>query len=864
MKKSLILFLCILQIWILKADGYYCKHIGIENGLSQSAVTSMAYDDRGALWIGTRFGLNEYMNGRLRTFMDDETSGLDGTYINLLHHDSRGNLWVSTDKGLFRYDPSGDDFVPVNASQATAAADTDGGIWFGTHFGTRFYSHDTGILNGEDTDPYTDYQELFFHDGALYSLDKRNGLERHSEDSVSLIPFPELVNNTVMASAVHENTLYLSILHFGLVAYDLAEQKTLFSLPGGKGGMPQEPLLALMVQDGKLWMGFDGAGVWLMDLQSGLLEPLHLQPAQSGGHIPISVTSLYADPHGNIWIGSVRFGLTGLKKSPIKSFSLTDADPTAENVIISVCPSQDGSVYLGTDGSGIWKYTPSMGLSFFAGDNGLKVTSIAEFDEKTLCIATYNRGFFLADRATARLRPFTLMDERTNALECFGSNAPTIHALPDGRILFLAVNPYLYNPQTRRFRQFTDDTGGDGTELVVIGSSGNGLLYAYSNAGLFSVNTETLSLSLIYRTNVDNGTINTAVYHGGLIWFGTNYGLFSFDPRSGSVSKVESGLFSRVSRLESNGSDILWIAAGNTLFLMRNGAIEMTGENRGVPANEILSSACTPDGTVYLGGTAGLVEIGADCYFSTEENKKVELQDKSSGFLKVPYKYTSLQINVHLAGADPFERVLYRYTISGSSELTTESFEQSLSLPALKPGRYNVKVSYLKSDGTWSVAQNVAQLKVMQPWYASTVMTIVYIVLGILLTAWLIDWMSRKRIRALEEELRTRDTVFAGKVESFIEEHLSDPRLSVSDLANHMAMSRATLYYKMNSSFGKGVAEVIEEKRMAKAEDLLSNSSFPVLDISEKVGYSTSRYFSTRFKLLHGGLTPLKYRQSHR
>lgn len=864
MKKSLILFSLLLQYWSLAADGYYCKHIGIDNGLSQSAITAMAYDSRGSLWIGTRFGLNEYRNGRLRTFLDDGTSRLEGTYIYLIHCDTCGNLWTSTDKGLFRYDTHTDTFTLISESTVTAAVDTRTGIWFGTHFGLKFYSYQTERLSGDDSDTYSDYQELFMHDGHLYALDKKNGLERFADGTSELIPFPELEGNTVMASALDGDILYLSLLNLGLIGYDLEGQQVVFLQRGGEDDLPQEPLLALMAVEDKLWMGFDGASVWIMDTGSRHIEPLRLQPAQSGGHIPLSVTSLYNDPQGNIWIGSVRFGITGLKRSPIKTFSLTDADPSVENVIISLCSSVDGNVYLGTDGSGIWKYTPSEGLSFFGGDNGLKVTSIADFDDKTLCIATYNRGFFLADRTSGRLRPFTLVDEKTNAIECFSSNAPTIHRLADGRILFLAVDSYIYNPHTRRFEILADESGGDGTELVVIGSSGNGTLYAYSGTGLFTIDIDAKSVNVIYRSSVDTGSVNTAVYHGGLIWFGTNYGLFSFDPRSGSVHRVESGLFSRVSRLESNGADILWIAANNSLFLSRNGVMEMTGENRGVPANEILSSTCSTDGTVFLGGTAGLVEIGADCFFSVDENKTLVLQDESSRSLRVPYNYTSLQINVNLAGADPFERVLYRYNVSGTSDLTIESFEQSISLPALKPGRYNVKVSYLKSDGAWSPPQSLSQLRVKQPWYASTLMIMVYVLIGLLLTAFLIDWISRRRINALEAELRARDAVFTGKVESFIEEHLADAQLSVSDLANHMAMSRATLYYKMNSAFGKGVAEVIEEKRMAKAEELLSNSSFSVLDISEKVGYSTSRYFSTRFKLLHDGLTPLKYRQLHR
>ena len=77
-------------------------------------------------------------------------------------------------------------------------------------------------------------------------------------------------------------------------------------------------------------------------------------------------------------------------------------------------------------------------------------------------------------------------------------------------------------------------------------------------------------------------------------------------------------------------------------------------------------------------------------------------------------------------------------------------------------------------------------------------------------------------------------------------------------------LKRSSAYYKVNSAFGKGVAELIEEKRMSKAEELLSTTPLSVLEISEKVGYSTSRYFSTRFKQLHDGMTPLKYRQSRR
>ena len=121
MKKYLLSFALALQILSLHAQSYFCKQIGIDNGLSLAAVTDIAYDGRGALWIGTRFGLNEYRNAKIRTFSDDGSGRIAGNYINMIHNDSRGGLWVSTDKGLFTYDLSADAFTMLSESPVTCA-----------------------------------------------------------------------------------------------------------------------------------------------------------------------------------------------------------------------------------------------------------------------------------------------------------------------------------------------------------------------------------------------------------------------------------------------------------------------------------------------------------------------------------------------------------------------------------------------------------------------------------------------------------------------------------------------------------------------------------------------------------------------
>lgn len=858
MKRSLISLILMLQIWSLWAEGYYCKNIGLDEKLSLAAVTDVTYDGKGGLWIGTRFGLNQYRNGIIQTYLDDGKGKIQGNYVNLVHMDSQGNLWASTDKGLFLYDNASDSFRLMSEEPVTCAVNDASGVWFGAHFGLKHYSGKDRSFSSRESEIYTDYQALYIYQGKLLSLDKKEGLMLGDEP----LPLPQLEGGMIMASALHSDMLYLSLLNTGLIVYDLKQRQSVYSLRIGEQGFPTDPMLAMLVVDGALWMGFDGAGILSMDLETRRIKEIEQSPVQAGGRIPLSVTKLYKDPLGNVWIGSVRSGITGLKWSPVKSFNITSTYPSAENVIIDVFSSADGYVYLGTDGSGICRYSPTTGITLARGMEGLKVTSVADYDSAHLLIATYNRGLFLVNRKTGSRRPFELVDHQTNALECFNSNSPVLYNQEDGTILILAVHTYIYHPHTGKFTRLRDDTDGHGTELIPIGP-GNGTFYAFSSEGLYAIRFQDNSFSRIFEPSLETGGINTATLHGGLVWFGTNYGLFAFDPRSGTVRKLDSGLFSRVSHLQSNGTDNLWIAADNTLFLRRNGVVEMTGENRGVPANEFLAGACTPDGTVYLGGTAGLVEIGADCYFSRDSDKKVELRDVSSGRIELPYNYPSLAVAVNLTGADPFERNLYRYHLSGASEMTTESFEDNIQLPALKTGHYGLDVAYLRSDGTWSEAQQVAAIRIRAPWYWSAPMIVIYILFTLSVVVVSVEWLSRRRLQALEAELLARDQAFAGKLDQYIEENLGDPQLSVAQIAAHMAMSRATLYYKINATFGKGVAEVVEDRRMAKAEELLSTTSLSVLDISEKVGYSTSRYFSTRFKQCHDGVTPLKYRQNH-
>ena len=112
----------------------------------------------------------------------------------------------------------------------------------------------------------------------------------------------------------------------------------------------------------------------------------------------------------------------------------------------------------------------------------------------------------------------------------------------------------------------------------------------------------------------------------------------------------------------------------------------------------------------------------------------------------------------------------------------------------------------------------------------------------------------------LQADLAQKDHSFIIKFETYITEHLGENELNVDRIATELAMSRASLYSKVKSTFGKGVGEYIEGKRMAEAQKLLTSTTLSIAEIAEHVGYSTARYFSARFKIFTGK-SPLSYRK---
>jgi len=95
-----------------------------------------------------------------------------------------------------------------------------------------------------------------------------------------------------------------------------------------------------------------------------------------------------------------------------------------------------------------------------------------------------------------------------------------------------------------------------------------------------------------------------------------------------------------------------------------------------------------------------------------------------------------------------------------------------------------------------------------------------------------------------------------------IEERFACNR-TLADLGQGLGVSQAHLSQLIRRRTGKTYSELVQEKRMEKAKELLAYSEKAVMDIAIEVGYSDQFYFSKLFKRLWG-MSPGTWRKQVR
>ena len=85
-------------------------------------------------------------------------------------------------------------------------------------------------------------------------------------------------------------------------------------------------------------------------------------------------------------------------------------------------------------------------------------------------------------------------------------------------------------------------------------------------------------------------------------------------------------------------------------------------------------------------------------------------------------------------------------------------------------------------------------------------------------------------------------------------------QISINDIAKLTNYSKAYIFRHFKKVTHKGVIEYFIELKIKEAKKLLSKNELTIREISDKLGFDTSNYFSKVFKK-NTGLTPTNYKK---
>ncbi len=104
---------------------------------------------------------------------------------------------------------------------------------------------------------------------------------------------------------------------------------------------------------------------------------------------------------------------------------------------------------------------------------------------------------------------------------------------------------------------------------------------------------------------------------------------------------------------------------------------------------------------------------------------------------------------------------------------------------------------------------------------------------------------------------------FISQLHSVIDEYIADPMLDLEFLAKHLHMSRASLYRKIKSLTPLTPYEIVEQRRLRRATDLIQKSQYKMNEIAIMSGYNSASQFTKSFKRKFGQ-SPLHYARNRK
>lgn len=829
---------CLLPVCSFAFDKTPVRYLGIEQGLSNNAVTSIYQDHNGFMWFGTYDGLNRYDGYGFKTFRNiiRDSSSLSDNHVSVIQGDASHRLWVGCEKGLSIFNPiKSNFFTPLFKPWRQTSVKL-------LHDGIRAIER-------------IDANELMLvgtqHEGLIVFY-KNNPVG-------SQIPLQSLSGKelnygiTAIAFDVQKKIAWIFIPEVGLCLFDIGKQTLRVSSTaikkadclkvdskgnlwlGNENGLfqynPQTASFSTNVlsypfkvvnlyEDRKnvLWISSDGGGVLSMQPGSKLAKPF-LSEAGTPLVNSNAIYAVYEDTEGGKWIGTLRGGVNIIqpRRSSFQHivYNASERNDLVENFILSFSEDEKNNVWIGTDGAGLryWdrqKNTFRQYVHNPSDPNSLSsnfVTNILRDARGDLWFATWFGGVNRMKKGTKVFERLPIYNKQNGDVD---KNAWLVFEDVQKRIWVSTTNDgtlYLFNREKNSFDVFDKNL----VNIQSLAEDRSGNLWVGNYTSLIQLD----PVNKKHKSYKVNYTVR-CIYEDKAknLWVGTDGGgLLLFNRTKGSFQRftTSEGLPSNtVLRLLEDKNGNIWLSTYNGLcrFTASTKTFRNYSQSDGLQSNQFSFNAALAlqNGEFLFGGIKGFNVFHPDSVYDKNQdpnifltglrinNKPVEDDDsyvtkrdvEKIETITLPYSQAILSLDfvaLEYSGAD---KIKYAYQLDGwDKSWNYVNDSRTANYSRLEEGSYTFKLRATNAAGIWGNETKLLTILVLPPWYRTWWAYAAYLLLAVSIVFLYIQYKTR--------QARLKFEVKLAHLEAEKEKELNEKKLTFFTDVSHEFRTPLTL-----------------------------------------------------------------------
>lgn len=665
---------------------------------------------------------------------------------------------------------------------------------------------------------------------------------------------------------------------------------------------------------GNHWIGTDHGGLIVINMKTKhhrqFVSDKHSETALSGN----TIQNIYRDRNNKMWLSTYKNGLN-------QWADYNDGISTVPLGDICTCLEERSGIYwLGSNDRGLIRYERLTGnVSTFNTDNSplLSNTVIAscKTNDGTLWFGTYQGGLVRYKDGKFKIYTSDNSDLAVNHVWCL-----LVDAAGYLWIGTMGGGIYRMNVVTEKMsvvNMKNSDIASDWISSLTADLNGN--IVAGTSTGLAFINSSDFSVTNLEHPADGISRFTDVVSNQvmcdsrGLIWICTTAGLNVYDQLTGKnyILNNHTGLGGTVAYgVAEDQRGNVWVV---TEFSVSKVNVKLGSEGcqfvianydyrdglQKGPYNQ-RSITITSSGKVLIGGLGELDIINLGSKLQRVVNPKVIFSDielygedvvigKSyDGVVVLPkelnfgrevfLKVGKASISIFLASSDCSVRGRTRYTywVEGLTYdwMTTSEETPMINLNGLTAGTYYVHVKALTDSGDECSDEAVLTIHVTGPLWRSWWAMTIYIILALCLV--IMIYNRRQNIISVVKKqfsyIRNRngeagsvkqlspDEQLRENVMLYVEQHISDPDISVVSMGRALDMSHVQLYSELTRVMKVTPSEFIRETRIRRACELLKDTDMTVVEIAFATGFRNMHDFVECFTDMKG-VNPKGYRQ---